>query len=106
MTIKEKFKLLISVIKKCAEKEHCYNLYGDDFDLTSSGNYDDTFGYGAEYGEICFARTLLEQIGEPFTYPNIETDQEYVMRCKILTKEKSKRLAQYKKLKKEFDKNE
>jgi hypothetical protein len=35
---------------------------------------DDVFDDGADYGEILFARTLLEQIGEKFEYPSMKED--------------------------------
>lgn len=44
--------------------------------------------------------------GTALYYEEIESDEEYAERCKRLTKEKSKRRAQYEKLKKEFDENE
>ena len=68
MTDEEKLNLLINKLKEYAEQKHCYNVYGDNY-TPSVGSYDDAFEYGADYGEITFARTLLEQIGETFEYP-------------------------------------
>jgi hypothetical protein len=68
MTDTEKLSLLLKVLKSYAEREHCYDKCGDDY-TPSYGNYDDTFDDGSDYGEILFARTLLEQIGETFEYP-------------------------------------
>jgi hypothetical protein len=66
---KEKYEHLLKVLKLYAESKHCYETEGDDFSPSSVGNYDDAFEVGAEFGEIAFARTLLEQIGVEFEYP-------------------------------------
>jgi hypothetical protein len=68
MSNEEKLTLLLGVLKTYAEQKHCYNEKGDDY-TPSAGSYDDAFEDGADYGEILFARTLLEQIGEKFEYP-------------------------------------
>ena len=68
MTDEQKLELLLKVLKSYAEVKHCYDVYGDDYTPTA-GNYDDSFEDGCAYGEITFARTLLEQIGEKFKYP-------------------------------------
>jgi hypothetical protein len=68
MTTKEKLTLLINKLKEYAEVKHCYDVYGDDYTPTA-GNYDDSFEDGCAYGEITFARTMLECIGEKFEYP-------------------------------------
>ena len=68
MTNEEKLNLLINKLKVYAEVKHCYDVYGDDY-TPSADNYDDAFAEGIDYGEIVFARTLLEQIGETFEYP-------------------------------------
>ena len=68
MTDTEKLNLLINKLKEYAEAKHCYDIYGDFYDAipqSSSRNFSD----GSDYGEILFARTLLEQIGETFEYP-------------------------------------
>lgn len=66
MTDTEKLKLLLEVLKKYAEQPTCYNL-------NPHYNYPphswDIFEDGSDYGEIMFARTLLEQIGVEFEYP-------------------------------------
>ena len=69
----EKLAFLLKVLKQYAESKHCYDKYGDDYS-PSAGNYDDAFDDGSEYGEILFARTLLEQIGETFEYPVMKKD--------------------------------
>jgi hypothetical protein len=74
MTTEEKLAFLVKVLKKYAEKEHCYDVYGDDYDLNPEDDCDDAFDDGSEYGEILFARTLLEQIGEDFEYPCMKKD--------------------------------
>ncbi len=72
MTDEQKLKLLLGVLKDYAEMKHCYNKYGDDFDPNDYTSGDVAFDTGAEWGEITFARTLLEQIGEEFKYPCME----------------------------------
>ena len=69
MTDEQKLKLLIGVLKTYAEQKHCYNKYGDDFNPNDYTHGDDAFDVGSEFGEILFARTLLEQIGVEFEYP-------------------------------------
>jgi len=65
----QKLKLLLKVLKEYAEQKHCYNKYGDDFNPNDYTNGDDAFEDGCAYGEITFARTMLECIGEKFEYP-------------------------------------
>jgi hypothetical protein len=69
MTDEQKLTLLLKVLKEYAEKEHCYNRYGDDFNPNDYTSGDVAFEVGADYGEITFARTLLEQIGVEFEHP-------------------------------------
>jgi hypothetical protein len=69
MTDTEKLSLLLKVLKPYAEREHCYDsnpCYDPD---CLDYSRDQVFDAGANYGEILFARTLLEQIGETFEYP-------------------------------------
>lgn len=68
MTETEKYEQLIKVLKSYAEAKHCYDVEGDDY-TPSSISYDVAFDDGVDYGEINFARTLLEQIGVEFQYP-------------------------------------
>jgi hypothetical protein len=68
MTDTEKLTLLLKVLKQYAEAKHCYDREGDDY-TPSADSYDTAFDDGADYGEILFARTLLEQIGVDFQYP-------------------------------------
>jgi hypothetical protein len=69
MTNEEKLTLLLKVLKEYAEVKHCYEgIFGDDY-TPSAGSYDDAFEDGCAYGEITFARTLLEQIGVEFEHP-------------------------------------
>ena len=74
MTDTEKLTHLIKVLKQYAEQPHCYNKYGDDYSPVFNGSYDDAFDDGAEYGEITFARTLLEQIGVEYENPVMKDD--------------------------------
>jgi hypothetical protein len=67
MTEQEQLTFLLKVLKEYAEKEHCYDE--DGYSPCDNGNYDDAFDDGSDYGEILFARTLLEQIGVEFQYP-------------------------------------
>jgi hypothetical protein len=69
MTDTEKFAHLIKVLKQYAETPHCYNKYSDDFNPNDYTDGDTAFEVGSEYGEITFARTLLEQIGVEYEYP-------------------------------------
>jgi hypothetical protein len=69
MTNEEKLTLLLGVLKTYAEQKHCYDGKGGGDYYYLPENSDDAFEDGADYGEILFARTLLEQIGEKFEYP-------------------------------------
>jgi hypothetical protein len=69
MTDTEKLTHLLKVLKNYAEQKHCYNKYGDDFNPNDYTDGDTAFEVGSEYGEITFARTLLEQIGVEYEYP-------------------------------------
>lgn len=68
MTDEQKLTFLLKVLKQYAEREHCYEKYGDFYDATNQPE-SRIFGDGIDYGEILFARTLLEQIGVEFEYP-------------------------------------
>ncbi len=64
----EKLALLIKVLKKYAESKHCYER--DPFyDVYDERELGETVEQAEEYAQIHFARTLLEQIDEPFMYP-------------------------------------
>ena len=69
MTNEQKLTHLLKVLKEFAEAKHCYDRKGDDYNPNSYTHCDDAFDDGIDYGEITFARTLLEQIGENFEYP-------------------------------------
>lgn len=69
MTDTEKFQHLLKVLKNYAEMKHCYNKYGVDFNPNDYTSGDVAFEVGAEYGEIMFARTLLECIEVDYVYP-------------------------------------
>jgi hypothetical protein len=74
MTDTEKLNILINKLKVYAERQHCYDrdkfydLYND-----RDQSISEIVEHSEEYGEINFARTLLEQIGETFEYPCEET---------------------------------
>ena len=65
----EKLNLLINKLKEYAEAKHCYDKYGVNYAPGKCICFEYAFEDGSEYGEILFARTLLEQIGETFEYP-------------------------------------
>ena len=69
MTDEQKLTLLLKVLKQYAEQKHCYNRYGDDFNPNDYTSGDVAFDVGVDYGEITFARTLLEQIGVEYENP-------------------------------------
>jgi hypothetical protein len=73
MTDTEKLTLLLKVLKEYAEAKTCYDREQDSYS-PSRDSYDTAFEDGADYGEIIFARTLLEQIGEKFEYPMSEEE--------------------------------
>ena len=68
MTDEQKLTLLLKVLKQYAETPHCYNRQGDNY-TPSRDSYDTAFDDGSEFGEILFARTLLEQIGVEYENP-------------------------------------
>ena len=74
MTDEQKLTLLLKVLKQYAEEKHCYDEKGDDY-TPSAGSYDTAFDDGSEFGEILFARTLLEQIGVEFEYPVMKENE-------------------------------
>lgn len=65
----QKLTHLIKVLKEYAEREHCCDREGDDYNPNSYTHGECAFDDGSEFGEILFARTLLEQIGVEFEYP-------------------------------------
>ena len=69
MTDEQKFQHLLKVLKNYAEQPTCYNREGDDYTPANNCTYDEAFDDGAEYGEITFARTLLECIEVDYHYP-------------------------------------
>ena len=69
MTDTEKLKHLLKILKEYAERDHCCDREGDDYNPNSYTHGECAFDDGSEYGEILFARTLLEQIGVEFNYP-------------------------------------
>jgi len=68
MSNEEKLTLLLGVLKTYAETKTCYERTSD-YQPYDCADYNYAFDDGADYGEIHFARTLLEQIGEKFEYP-------------------------------------
>lgn len=75
MTETEQLTLLLKVLKQYAEAKHCYNKYGDNYDPNDYTYGDAAFDDGSEYGEITFARTLLEQIGVEYENPVMKEDK-------------------------------
>ena len=68
MTDEQKLAHLLKVLKNYAEQPTCYNL-NPDYSPVFNGSYDDAFNDGSDYGEIMFARTLLECIEVDYEYP-------------------------------------
>jgi hypothetical protein len=68
MINEEKLTHLLKVLKSYAEEKHCYERTPD-YQPFDCADYNYAFEDGGDYGEIHFARTLLEQIGEKFEYP-------------------------------------
>jgi len=66
MTDEQKFQNLIKVLKNYAQQPTCYNLNPD---YTYPDHNWDIFEDGSDYGEIMFARTLLESIEVDYHYP-------------------------------------
>ncbi len=62
MTDTQKLQFLLTKLKETAQSKHCYEEYGDDYSPSESGSYDDAFDVGFEYGEITFARELLQKL--------------------------------------------
>jgi hypothetical protein len=62
MTDTEKLQFLLTKLQETANSKHCFDDYGDDYSPSETGNYDEAFDVGAEYGEIEFSRSLLEQV--------------------------------------------
>ena len=73
MTNEEKLTHLLKVLKEFAEAKHCYDREEDSYEYPRQSG--DVFEDGADYGEILFARTLLEQIGENFEYPCMREEE-------------------------------
>jgi hypothetical protein len=69
MINEENLNLLINKLKEYAEAKHCYDREGDDYNPNSYTHCDVAFDDGCEFGEILFARTLLESMGIDFEYP-------------------------------------
>ena len=68
MTDEQKLAFLLKVLKTYAETPHCYE-YQSEWD---GSGWDGSFDCATNYGEIAFARTLLEQIGVEFEHPVME----------------------------------
>jgi hypothetical protein len=68
MTDEQKLTYLLKVLKNYAEQPTCYNL-NPHYSPVFNGSYDDAFEDGSDYGEITFARTLLECIEVDYVYP-------------------------------------
>ena len=60
MTDQQKLEFLLSKLQRIADCKHCIDRCGDNYNPSESGNYDDAFDDGSRYGEIEFARELLQ----------------------------------------------
>ena len=61
MTDTQKLQFLLTKLQETADKKHCYDA-DDDYSPCDNGNYDDAFDEGSEYGEITFARDLIQKL--------------------------------------------
>ena len=71
MTNEQKLTHLITILKNYAQQPTCYNL-NPDYEYPHHSW--DIFEDGSDYGEIMFARTLLEQIGVEYEHPVMKND--------------------------------
>jgi hypothetical protein len=62
MTDTQKLQFLLTKLQETADCKHCYDECGDDYSPTDAGTYDDAFDAGSEYGEITFARDLIQKL--------------------------------------------
>lgn len=66
LTDKQKLDFLIAKIQEKANETHCYDGLsvedGESYSPGDNGNYDDAFEDGNTYGEIEFARHILDVI--------------------------------------------
>ena len=62
MTDTQKLQFLLTKLQETADKKHCFDKYGDDYSPCENGSYDYAFEDGFGYGEITFARDLLQQL--------------------------------------------
>ncbi len=60
MTDTEKLQFLLSKLQETADRKHCED--GDYYSPSDNGSYDHAFDDGADYGEVEFARSLLQQL--------------------------------------------
>ena len=74
MTDSEQLTHLLKVLKLYAEAKHCYNN-NPNYNPAEFKSHDDAFDDGVDYGEITFARTLLEQIGVEYENPVMKEDK-------------------------------
>lgn len=70
----QKLNFLLKVLKEYAERKHCCDREGDDYNPNSYTHGECAFDDGSEYGEITLARTLLEQMGVEFENPTMRED--------------------------------
>lgn len=67
----QKLNFLLKILKEYAERNHCYN---DNPYYEYPEPRWQVFEDGTDYGEILFARTLLEQMGVEFKNPTMRED--------------------------------
>lgn len=67
------YELLLRIIKRKAEQPNCYNL-NPNFDECECNTMTEAFDEGATWGEIGFARILLDQIGVDYEMPWFESN--------------------------------
>ena len=64
MTDKQKLEYLISKIQEIANYKHCIDECGDDYNPGQYKSHDDAFEDGSGFGEVEFARALLQYIDD------------------------------------------
>ncbi len=62
MTDTEKLQFLLAKLQETADRKHCEDEGQPYYSPSENGSYDDAFDDGSDYGEVEFARSLLQQL--------------------------------------------
>ena len=73
MSDTEKLNNLINKLREFAEMKHCFD---ENANYAPGYNPSQAFNDGADYGEILLARTMLEGLGEYFSYPCMQEEND------------------------------